>query len=466
MRLRRRDFLKAAAFAVAAGAAPASTGCARVEDPSIEEGTGAFRPGVASGDPLDDGVVLWTRVTGRGALEVRWEIAGDPAFTEGVAGGTVTTDESRDHTVKIDARGLAPGRTYFYRFHALGETSPVGRTKTAPRDAANLRFAVVSCSSLPHGYFHVYASIAKRPDLDAVVHLGDYIYEYADGEDGDERPSLPEHELRTLDDYRRRYAQYRRDPDLQEAHRQHPWVTTWDDHEVADNAWKEGASAHSPQEGPYAERRRAALRAYEEWMPIRALPEGRIWRALRYGPLADLLMLDTRHWARELQTGDRDPKTTDPARQLLGADQEAWLFEELRTSNARWKLVCQQVLLSPLPQYSSTDQWDGYPAARDRLYDVLERHAVKDVVILSGDIHASFANDLPRRPLEAGAYDPATGKGSLAVEIVAPADGKFTIYRPGTTAPCSKSGLATSFRLENRSPSSVRVMSLASGSAR
>jgi alkaline phosphatase D len=431
MRLRRRDVLKGAAGIAALYALPA--GCTLNDKPAPP--TGPFRHGVASGDPLPDAVILWTRVTredGEAAepVDVTWEIASDATFASVVGRGTVTTDASRDYTVKVDATGLLPGTTYFYRFTGLGVTSAIGRTRTAPLMASQLRFAVVSCSNYAAGYFHVYRAIAERLDIDAVVHLGDYIYEYADGDYGDERKSVPKHEIVTLDDYRARYAQYREDSDLRDAHRQHPFITTWDDHEIADNSWKDGSGSKLV---PHAERKRAAFRAYAEWMPIRGdLADAKIWRALRYGNLADLLVLDTRHWGKEQQASDGDPIRDAKGRQILGVDQEAWLFEQLRASTAQWKVVCQQVLMSPLPQYSNTDQWDGYPDARDRFLATIETGAIKDVVVLSGDIHASFANDLGRHLTEPGGYDPETGKGSLAVEFVTPSVTSETPSKPSS----------------------------------
>ena len=433
MRLRRRDILKAASAAFGLSVLPQIAGCSKEGAPPA---TGVFRHGVASGDPLTDRVILWTRVTEDSPAprpaSVTWEIAKDPAFTRLVGSGAANTDAERDFTVKVDAAGLEPGTTYYYRFRGLGEESVIGRTKTAPVSASRLRFAVVCCSSLPHGYFHVYQAIAERPDIDAVLHVGDYIYEYKDGEYGSQRPSLPKNETVTLADYRARYAAYRGDQNLREIHRQHPFITTWDDHEVADNASKDGAGNHDASEGSYADRKRAAFRAYAEWMPIRGdLADGKIWRTMSYGTLADLIVLDTRHWGKEKQTSDEDVTLRDAdARQILGPDQEAWFFEQLRTSKAQWKVVCQQVLMSPLPQYLNTDQWDGYPKARERFYDAIEKNAVKDVVVLTGDIHASFANDLARNPTALGAYDPDTGRGSLAVELVTPAVTSQTPSKP------------------------------------
>jgi alkaline phosphatase D len=288
---------------------------------------------------------------------VRWQIARDGAFTDIARSGELTTDGDRDYTVKVDVTGLSPATTYYYRFIALGGSSPIGRTRTAPSGGvARLRFAVVSCSSYAHGFFHAYRSIAQRLDLDAVVHLGDYIYEYGSGQYGTARPYEPEHEILNLADYRARYAYYRKDPDLQAVHRQHPFIAVWDDHESANNAWVDGAENHTPgAEGKWADRKAAAAQAYAEWMPIREL-EGptKIYRSLRYGDLAELIMLDTRSWGREEQVPQSDSRINDPNRQLLGQDQEAWLSERLRTSTAQWKLVGQQVMMGQLPSSSTT----------------------------------------------------------------------------------------------------------------
>jgi alkaline phosphatase D len=429
LRFTRRNLLQAASAAAIVAAVPVLPGCTKKAGTPP---TGPFRHGVASGDPLPDAVILWTRVTQEpaeggeeiptGPVAVTWEMAKDFTFATLAATGTAIAEAEHDFTVKVDAKGLEAGTTYYYRFRGVGETSAIGRTKTAPRTATQLRFAVVSCSNYAMGYFHVYASLSERADLDAVIHVGDYIYEYKDGEYGNERRSLPINETVTLADYRARYAQYRTDFDLRELHRQHPFITTWDDHEVADNASKDGAGNHDASEGLYDDRKRAAFRAYAEWMPIRGdLADGKIWRTLRYGNLADLIILDTRHWGKRNQSGDEDPARFDDDRQILGLDQEAWFFDQLKTSQAQWKIVCQQVLMSPLPQYLNTDQWDGYPKARDRIYETIEKNAIKDVVVLTGDIHASFANDLARTPTDPATYDPESGKGSLCVELVTPA---------------------------------------------
>jgi alkaline phosphatase D len=433
MSLSRRDFLYTTA-------ATGALGLIRLHAQSPSEGRRIFLHGVASGDPLSDRVMLWTRVTApeTSQPEVSWELARDTAFKRVVAKGMVTTGASRDFTVKVDAGLLEPGSTYYYRFEALGEPSPIGRTRTLPAAGAQrVRLALVSCSNLPYGYFNVYRRIAERPDLDAVVHLGDYIYEYQNGRYGDGAPlgrvPEPDAEIVTLADYRTRHAQYKRDPDLQEVHRQHPFVVVWDDHELANNTWRDGAQNHNPEtgEGEWPVRRAAAIQAYLEWMPIRedrATRRVRIYRSFAFGDLADLIMLDTRVVDRDVQAAARDAVSAidDPVRTLLGAPQEQWLFAELTASGRAgvgWQLLGQQVMFAPgsLPgaPAASTDNWDGYRSSRARLLDAIEASRLRNVVVLTGDVHSSWAYDVPRDPWNA--YDPVRGTGSLAVEIVTPA---------------------------------------------
>jgi alkaline phosphatase D len=386
--------------------------------------TGPFRHGVASGDPLPDSVILWTRVTPEdpgmaGEVMVTWEIAPDATFATITAMGMITTNAARDFTVKHDATGLMPATTYYYRFSALGETSAIGRTRTAPMGStARLRFAVASCSSYAWGYFHAYRAIAARADLDAVIHLGDYIYEYGTGGYGNVRPVDPPHETVSLEDYRRRYAHYRLDEELKEAHRQHPFITTWDDHESANNSWRDGAENHMPaSEGTWMERKAAAAQAYAEWMPYREQkPEGKLWRTLQYGDLAEIVVMDTRIWGRDQEVSSMsDPRFMDASRTLLGADQETFVTNALGASAARWKLLAQQIVVAPFPIFFNSDAWDGYPGARDRLFDAIR--PVDDVVVLTGDIHMSFAGDLPE---DLATYNPMTGAGSIAVEMIVP----------------------------------------------
>lgn len=410
--------------------------------------TGAFQHGVASGDPLPTSVILWTRVSEQTApTSVTWEIASDTAFATIVTMGTFMTDADRDYTVKVDATGLTAGTNYYFRFRVGAAASPIGRTRTAPEGGVSqLRFALAACSSLAHGYFHAYRNIAARADLDAVLHVGDYIYEYGTADYGAFRDYEPSHECVSLADYRTRYGQYRRDADVQAVHKQHPFIVVWDDHETANNSYRDGAQNHTPAtEGPWADRKAAALRAHREWMPIREATDGRIFRTLRYGDLVELVMLDTRLWGREAQTDSLDdPQTSSPTRQLLGADQETWFLDTLRGSTAQWKLVCQQVMMAQLPLLASTDQWDGYPAQRTRILDAIAADTIEDVVILTGDIHTSWAFEVTEDPEDTAAYDPATGRGARAVEFVTPG-----ITSPGLTRAVENSVLPLLRRLRH-----------------
>ncbi len=415
--LSRRGFLGAAIGSASLG------GCSD-DSETTPEPAEVFVHGVASGDPLGDRVILWTRVTSEASeVEVGWVIATDPELEDVVASGSVITSADVDFTVKIDVDGLSPATSYFYQFDAEEQVSPIGRTRTIDdKSPTRLRLAVVSCASYAHGYFHVYRRLAERLDLDAVIHLGDYIYEYANDEYGSVRAYEPAHEILTLADYRTRYAHYRKDADLAEAHRQHPFYAVWDDHELANNAWSGGAENHDDAtEGPFAERKAAAAQAYAEWMPIRLDEPGKIYRKVRFGDLAELFLLDTRLWGRDEQAANQDdPSLNDPDRTLLGADQEAWLADGLTQSTAKFKIIGQQVMVAELPveALTNTDQWDGYPAARERFYNVLTAGQIDDVVVLTGDIHSTWAADLVP---DGASYDPASGAGSIAVELVVPA---------------------------------------------
>jgi alkaline phosphatase D len=401
-----------------------------------------FDHGVASGDPLPDAVILWTRVSVEGSEDVGvdWEISLDSKFGNCTVSGSAIASGAKDFTVKVDATGLDAGTTYYYRFHALGRTSPVGRTRTAPSGSVDrLRFAVVSCASLGHGFFHVYREVSTLADIDAVLHLGDYIYEYGTGQYGNVRDYEPAHEILTLEDYRTRHSQYKQDADLQELHRQHPIIAVWDDHETADNSYKDGASNHTEgTEGAWADRKAAGMRAYSEWMPIRDQADPtKIWRELKYGSLVDLIMLDTRLWGRSTVCPVNDGMEGcnsrvagaavpfDPARTILGDDQAAWLEENLAASQASWRLLGQQVMMGNLLFNADTlanpdDQWQGYEASRQRFLAYLKSAKIDNVVVLTGDIHSSWSMEIVPSPTDPS-YDPATGEGSLAVEFVTPA---------------------------------------------
>ncbi|MEH6379270.1 alkaline phosphatase D family protein [Streptomyces sp. KLMMK] len=396
----------------------------------------AFLHGVASGDPLPDGVLLWTRVTpspdavpgsGRGAdVEVAWEVAEDEAFGRVAARGTVTATAASDHTVKADVRGLRPATGYWFRFTAGGAHTPAARTRTAPAAgaaAAGIRFGVVSCANWESGHFAAYRHLADRRDLDAVLHLGDYIYEYASGiyppAKQVVRPHAPAHEIVTLADYRTRHGRYKTDPDLQALHRAHPFVAIWDDHEFANDTWTGGAENHTPgAEGEWAARMAAAKQAYFEWMPVRPSTEGTTYRRLRFGNLADLHLLDLRSF-RSQQVKPGNGKADDPERTITGRAQLDWLKAGLASSDTTWRLVGNPVMISPfafgaLPAHLleplakllglptggiavSTDQWDGYTDDRRELLGHLGDRGIRNTVFLTGDIHMAWANDVPKK---------------------------------------------------------------------
>ena len=399
-----------------------------------------FQHGVASGDPLADRVILWTRVTpvelAPTLVEVQWRVATDVDLLDVVSEGLELTDETSDYTVHVDVGGLSAGTTYYYQFRALGLTSVRGRTKTLPGAVSErMRFGVVSCANYPAGFFNVYGLLAQA-DVDLVLHLGDYLYEYENLRFGDGsaigRLPEPPKEAVSLDDYRRRHAQYKSDPDLRELHRQHPFIAIWDDHEVANDAFQSGAQNHQPaSEGDFATRQQSAFQAYREWMPIRvAAPEAHIFRSFACGDLLDLVMLDTRHTGRDPQVERCDVDgLADPSRQLLGVEQEAWLGDQLTESQARgarWRLIGQQVMFAPLLRSASgcvqdPDQWDGYAASRARVLGLLREREIDNVVLLTGDVHSAWALDVAEDPFDPARYDPSTGAGSELVEFVTPA---------------------------------------------
>ena len=431
---RRRTVVKAAAAtAVLAAPLAAAWPAGAAEAP-------AFLHGVASGDPLPDGILLWTRVTpteeatpGSGLgpdVEVAWTVAKDKAFTSVVAKGSVTATAASDHTVKADVRGLAPATDYWFRFSAGGTDSPAARTRTAPAaDAAvtNLRFGVVSCANWEAGWFSSYRHLAARGDLDAWLHLGDYIYEYGTGEYGTRdtvvRQHAPTHEILTLADYRIRHGKYKTDPDLQALHAVAPVVAIWDDHEFANDAWSGGAENHTEgAEGAWTARQAAAKQAYFEWMPVRTATAGTTYRRLRFGKLADLSLLDLRSF-RSQQVGVGNGSVDDPNRTITGRAQLDWLKAGLKSSDTTWRLVGNSVMISPFAIGSLTadllrplaellglpkeglglnpDQWDGYTDDRRELLAHLRSNAIRNTVFLTGDIHMAWANDVP---VDAGTY--------------------------------------------------------------
>ena len=430
----RRTLLKAG------GALAVATSGAHAADASPAGSGEIFSHGVASGDPTEAGALLWTRVTptpeavpGSGAgpdCSVEWEVASDESFQRVVARGTVTTGAQRDHTVKVDVQGLAPTTWHWYRFRTLGAVSPTGRTRTAPAAGASvprLRMGVVSCSNWQAGYFAAYRHLAARDDLDAVMHIGDYLYEYAPGEyqarDVVVRPHDPPVEMTALEHYRRRHAQYKTDPDLRALHARLPLIATWDDHESANDAWSGGAENHAEgAEGAWADRARASQQAYAEWMPVRYEPGSNLYRRFRFGSLAELSMLDLRSYRSKQVDTVAGPGIDDPGRTITGDAQMRWLTTGIAEARARWKLVGNPVMIAPV-RFPSTlsaeerqalseltgtpavsgvpynvDQWDGYTADRAELFSFLRDNEIRNTVFLTGDIHSAWAAELPVAP--------------------------------------------------------------------
>ncbi|BCV56739.1 alkaline phosphatase [Shewanella algae] len=477
----RRDFLALSAKGV--GAAVLSYGLMGCSSDNDDNTVAAdFLHGVASGDPTQDAVIIWTRVTPQTAGDVRvsWQVSRDGAFSDLVTTGEMVTNAERDYTVKVDAIGLESGSRYFYRFMTGDKTSTVGMTKTLPEGAVDsVKLAVMSCANFPAGYFNVYELAAQRDDLDAMLHLGDYIYEYGRGGYASEhaaelgREVLPAGELLSLSDYRTRYGQYRGDASLQKLHAKLPFITVWDDHEVANDTWKDGAENHNQGEGDFDARKQAALQAYFEWLPIRPWREGNheeIYRSFSFGDLLDLHMLDTRVLARDKQLDYGyylDPATgafndqqfladvTDTQRTLLGQTQLLWLQGKLLQSSAKWQLLGQQILMGrmmlpaaiatqqlSIPQFAelaalaqlaaraqagdptltqaeltylaanqakltpevlallqlpsipyNLDAWDGYAYEREVVL-ATARASGKNLVVIAGDTHNAWANDL------------------------------------------------------------------------
>ena len=450
IRVNRRVVLQAAAASAAAvavgagGAYAARTSTVSTpETPTqAEQWDLPFLHGVASGDPLPDRVILWTRVTpSRDALpgsglgedvELEWQLDTSEDFKNPQT-GTVVAIASADHTVHVDPTGLSPDTEYFYRFivqsgeHA-GATSPVGRTLTAPAEDAEieqLNLAIASCANWESGFFNAYGDMAQRArnrEIDHVVFLGDYIYEYPTGEyagkSGVARMHHPEWEITTLEDYRQRYGRYRTDLHLQAAHGACPWIVVWDDHEIANNNWRDGAENHTDGrvEGEWAQRREAAMQAYFEWLPVRAESlsgERRLYRRFNFGTLAQLTVMDLRTYRDAETTGSQ---FNDPDRTMLGSEQFNWLTEQLKNSTARWDVLGNSVMISPMRFATiagndkaneaigyirerstgiavNSDQWDGYAAERDRLLTMLDEQN-SNALFLTGDIHSEWANSI------------------------------------------------------------------------
>jgi alkaline phosphatase D len=332
-----------------------------------------FYHGVASGDPLHDRVILWTRVTPidfSSSPTVSFKVALDPTFTTLVAQGNYTTNADQDFTVKVDVVGLEPNTFYYYEFEYEGSYSAVGRTKTLPLgDVDNIRLAVVSCANLEAGYFNVYQAINERNDVDAVLMLGDYIYEYETGgyspNASVDRTWEPAEEIVDLSEYRLRYSTYHMDYALRNLHQNYPWICIWDDHETANDAFKDGAQNHSAGEGDWQLRKENGKQAFFEWLPIRPKVQGntQIFRSFEFGNLADIIMLDTRLEGRDEQVALGSSLLNDTSRTILGQEQFVWLKDELSNSTQTWKVLGNQVMMGKISVLGSplnTDGWDGY----------------------------------------------------------------------------------------------------------
>lgn len=435
-----------------------------------------FTHSVASGDPGHDNVLLWTRFVGAGdAAMLRAEVAEEPGFGRIVARAEGPAAASTDWTAKLRVGGLTPGRWYFYRFTGPnGEVSPVGRTRTLPQGKLDrFNIAVFSCSNKAFGYFNAYGHAAKRADLDLVVHVGDYFYEYkpgvypAAGQEVGGRVPSPGNELIALADYRTRYADYRLDPDLQALHRNFPMISIWDDHEFANDAWSGGAENHQPDEGPWEDRKAHARQAYQEWLPVAE----RAYNRYDIGDLVSMMVLDTRIEGRDQQLdlapavkagkdgliAFRDGAWSDPKRTVMGFAQEKWVADQLKSSvksGARWQLLAQQIVMGELltpkaavdwlgPDASkraqayvqggilagsiglpgNLDGWGGYMPARERLLGAAQ-DAGASLVVVSGDSHNAWANDLAHGGKAAGVEFAGPGVTSPGFESALKADPK------------------------------------------
>ncbi len=458
----RRAFLVRSGLA-GAGAVALAAGVPRPAA-AQDAGLAPFFHGVASGEPLADGIVLWTRVTPEdasgAAVPVTWTIATDLELTDVVGTGTVDATADEDFTVHVDVDGLQPWTYYFYVFEAYGKRSIIGRTKTAPSaaEADRLRFGVVSCSNYEGGYFNAYARLAERNDIDAVLALGDYVYEYGQGGygPGEEigRVTQPAEEMSTLEGYRGRYAHYRLDPDLRRLHQLFPFINTWDDHESTNDSWRGGAENHNDGEGDWEERKATSQRVWKEWLPTRVPDPSKIWRSFRYGDLADLVWLDTRLERDQPAGGVLDPSNAfnteidDPDRVMISPEQKAFLYDAMSTSKAdgvTWRILCQQVMLmqwnatpvpssiqgNDFPTFGTTaggyranpDAWDGYTAERSNFFAHLRDNDIDNLVVLTGDIHSCWAADLTEDPFDITSYDPTgvnplISRRNLGVEFV------------------------------------------------
>lgn len=389
-----------------------------------------FRHGIASGDPLQDRVIIWTRVSSATLPHVHWEVALDKNFTQIVTEGTHNLTATNDFTVKIDVKELKAATNYYYRFKYENEYSDTGKTRTLPSSLSQRTFniAVVSCNNWEDGYFNSFRFLAAKLEVDLVLHLGDYIYEYGIGEYANpktDRKNVPAHEIVTLDDYRQRYAHYRSDVDLQQLHANKPFCMIWDDHEIANDAYQDGAKNHQPNEGDWKLRKEAAMQAYFEWLPVRATNALEMRRKITIGNDMELFLLEQRMQGRTPQMDNTGKDFYNNDRSILGAKQFNWLANGLKTSKATWKLIGNQVMFSgyataegfKLPKYN--DWWLGYPYERNKLVEFLKNEKISNPIFLTGDHHESFVLALHQEK-EFMKYSTSFEKKPLAWELLTP----------------------------------------------
>jgi len=385
-----------------------------------------FEYGVASGDPQQNSVVLWTKVSPKKKVEkttVKWKVSTDRKMSNIIAEGIDTSYKSDDFTLSTLAKNLPADTWLYYQFESFNELSDVGRTKTAPLDNSKpVHFAVVSCSRFEHGYYNVYKEIVDNNSVEAVLHLGDYIYEYSssyDGEFAEGRYTRPEKEVISLTDYRTRYAHYRKDSNLRKLHQNFPTLHIWDDHEVANNSCTNSALNHDPDvEGDYIDRINAAKKAFFEWLPVMSNEDCSIYRKINYGKDINLIFLDTRLEERDEPSSRKKKFVSDTSRRMIGDKQFSWLTKQLSTDTNTWNILAQQVIFSPLKFMwvtANPDQWDGYLYERNRICDYISQNDIRNLVVLTGDAHSSWANDIPMK-----GYRKRSGKNSLGVEFVTP----------------------------------------------
>ncbi len=389
-----------------------------------------FLHGVASGDPLEDRVIIWTRwtppVSFEGSKTVFYQISNTIDFSQILQENSIATDSSKDYTVKIDVLNLQPGTYYYYRFFADTDTSIVGRTKTASiGNLENVRLAFVNCNDFRRGYFNAFRTLANRNNVDAVVHLGDYIYETGGGPDN--RVHEPDAEIWRLNDYRTRYSQYKLDSNLARCHQVFPFIQIWDDHDIVVDAVTDTSLRHGSQFGSYQNRKNVAIQAFREWNPIRDISqENQIknWRKFSYGSMLDLFMLDVRLYDRSsFATGTSDTIYNSPYAKMCGPEQLNWLKDELYNSTAKWKVIANGLMFGQLQVANVPlvfENWDGYNFERNQILNLIDTGNIENVIVYSGDFHCSFASNLAKNPYNFASYNPLNGNGSLAVEFVPP----------------------------------------------